>query len=190
MADISRLNQPSYSLGYVTGPITCWNNLVVQHNWGKDQEGFAWLCHVYLLPPTYWVWTYACYNTCLSLSLCVTNRRWRLRVHKHQYRRCCNVYRWGQRQRVKPKQHLPPHCQVMLIEFQQLVTSPRNSAVFVSRDVIKRSNEVWRAFPWKNSMASLANWWQLVELDSNFTFKCRAAHFGTKTIAKIHENRQ
>ena len=119
MADISRLNKPSYSLGYVTGPITCWNNLVVQHNWGKDQEGFAWLCHVYLLPPTYWVWTYACYNTCLSLSLCVTNRRWRLRVHKHQYRRCCNVYRWGQRQRVKPKQHLPPHCQVMLIEFQQ-----------------------------------------------------------------------
>ena len=118
MADISRLNQPSYSLGYVTGPITCWNNLVVQHNWGKDQEGFAWLCHVYLLPPTYWVWTYACYNTCLSLSLCVTNRRWRLRVHKHQYRRCCNVYRWGQRQRVKPKQHLSPHCQVMLIEFQ------------------------------------------------------------------------
>ena len=94
----------------------CWNNLVVQHNWGKDQEGFAWLCHVYLLPPTYWVWTYACYNTCLSLSLCVTNRRWRLRVHKRQCRRCCNVCWWGQRQSVKPKQHVPPHCQVMLIE--------------------------------------------------------------------------
>ena len=32
VVDISRLNQPSYSSCYVTGPITCWNNLVVQHN--------------------------------------------------------------------------------------------------------------------------------------------------------------
>ena len=30
--------------------------------------------------------------------------------------------------------------------------------VFGSRDDIKRSNEFWRAFPWKISMASLANW--------------------------------